>query len=285
VEPSSHDPGGHHTIAIGLVARLCNLTEQETQALARAGGGYINLSWTVPGYNYPMFDTRHSLDSNRKLGDVSFSGGLGWALPLLETSRMFNFDTAPSQPRHKSSTWPLPSLPPRPAPSRSWLTRRVSIGNPVFPSHGPTDDQLSDLLDLTSESTVSDTASLAFSDEAGEDTMPHGPLLAFSDHVSEATIPDAAFLAFPEHAPECPCLDATVVCLPDASHSARCAKDGWEDNDRLAEQQLQNENLHRQRRDAVAMFAENGDTSGLLAVMAAASQSSAFWDPSGMPRF
>jgi hypothetical protein len=123
-------------------------------------------------------------------------------------------------------------------------------------------------LDLTSESTVSDTASFAFSDEAGEDTILDDAVLAFSDHASEATM-----------------LDAAAICLPDASHRAGHATINWEDSGKLAEQQLQIEHLSRQRTDAVAMFAENGDTSGLLAVMAAASQSSIFWDPSGMPRF
>jgi hypothetical protein len=140
-------------------------------------------------------------------------------------------------------------------------------------------------LDLTSESTVSDAASLSFSDEAREDMMPDGAVLAFSDHVFGATIPDDDLLAFPEHDLGRPCSDAAVICLPDASHGPSCERNGWEDNDKLAEQQLQNEHLSKQRTDAMTMFAENGDTSGLLAVMAAASKSSVFWDPSGMPRF
>jgi hypothetical protein len=285
VEPLSHGPGGHHTVSISLVARLCNLTEQKVQDLARAAGGYIELRWTVLGYNFPKFDTRHKLITSKASGDVSFSGGLGWTQPLLETAQMFNFDTLPSQPRQKSSTWPISSLPPRPAPSRGWLPGPRCFVSPVFPPHGRPDGQLSDLLDLTSESTISDAGSLAFSDEASEATVADVAVVSFSDQASEATISDAAFLAFPEHAPEYTFSDADIPSLPDASQGAGCPGGGWADDDKLAQQQLQNEHLHRQRTDAVAMFAKNGDTSGLLAVMAAASQSTAFWDPSGMPRF
>jgi hypothetical protein len=43
--------------------------------------------------------------------------------------------------------------------------------------------------------------------------------------------------------------------------------------------------LRRQKQEADALYARNGDPSGLLALLAAASQSAENWDASGMPRF
>ncbi|KAK4241482.1 hypothetical protein C8A03DRAFT_41096 [Achaetomium macrosporum] len=80
------------------------------------------------------------------------------------------------------------------------------------------------------------------------------------------------------------CLSSDLASTSQPSLSGSLPLQDWTEDD-LVQHQLQIDMLHRQRRDAEAMYANNGDTSGLLAVMTAASQSIANWDSFGMPRF
>jgi hypothetical protein len=247
VEPLSHDPGGPHFISVDLVAFLGNCHIQMVQDWAKAGECFIKLDWTFPGCNYPKFTTRHLL--GMAPGHVSFSGGLGWAEKTLKAAQLLGMTNCPPPSRQNLPVWNPVNIPSGP---------KLPFQPPPLPSwHG---------------------WNPGYGTLAGPIYVSRGLADDEVSNFSEATSMTAAS-------------DASAVCsepaeLADYTFSGSFPDhDPEEDDDDRAQQQLQNELLYRQRREAEMLYAQTGDTNGLLAVRASAAQFSGAWHSFGLPRF
>ncbi|KXX83311.1 hypothetical protein MMYC01_200043 [Madurella mycetomatis] len=248
VPPSSHDEGGPNTISAVLVSRLSNYDVQTVRNWANTTSCYIRTVWGYPGYEYPNFTTRHLLTDDGVHGEVSFRGGLDWALRILENAKAFELIGRPAlEPQWPGVPFPADAegIRKRPLkhPDRMWPISRLhleSLSPPKTPELA--DDQGSLCSELTSATTISDT--------------------------------DTDFSGSPPSNPAEPRESS-----PGMGHAA----DPTADN--LHQRAMQNEEFHRQRRSAEALYAHNGDTSGLLAILASVPRSSESWHPSGMPKF
>jgi hypothetical protein len=255
LKPRSHDPGGHHVISVRLFALLSGCDEQIIRDWAKTGEYYIQLEWTFPGSSYPKFTTRHALNQGETVSHeaVSFSGGLGWAQKMQKAAEKLGFSNTPTRGHpgpymwHPAVLYHAPKMPLQPAPFTNWFDWSSS---PEF---------------------VADPVPLPHvygqvPDEA----------LDFMDGVSDETPSDTgtshAFSDLGDNMEE-------FFATGDASLSDDSA-DGL-----LVQRQLETEFLQRQRMDAEVQYTLNGDTSGMLAVLASAPQFSGCWDSFGMPRF
>jgi hypothetical protein len=253
MEPKNHDPGGSHVISAQFVARVSRCDEQMIRDLASIGECFIKLDWKFPGYNYPKFTTRHFVTLDGGFGDVSFSGGLTWARRILKNAQNMQLT---KQPVQKYQYLPMPA--PRDSCDGPKLALQPSFRNWLAPNPGyrfPFGPEMRD-------------APMFVAPEPTDDQTSVCSELTTTTTISD-TDTDFQFSCYPppmeaEHPQTCEC----------------CGNYDW-----MVEQQLQIEILQRQRRNAEAMYARNGDTSGLLAVMASSSQSNWGWDSSGMPRF
>ncbi|KAK3303538.1 uncharacterized protein B0T15DRAFT_576861 [Chaetomium strumarium] len=256
VEAQGHEPGGSHVISAQLVASLSGYELRVIQKWAKTGEHFIRLDWTFPGHTYPKFTTRHTLDSGEASGDVSFSGGLDWA------QRMLNVTQALQLPRHAASFHAAEGGQHPPMPSSVFTGDSPKLPfQTLHPPHPYWNTSATFL------NTLIHKAPKDADDEAS----------VYSEPTSARTISDTDA--------SCPSSDLASTRQPSpSSESLPLPLQEWTEDD-LVQHQLRIDMLHRQRRDAEAMYAHNGDTSGLVAVMASASQSMANWDSSGMPRF
>ncbi|KAL2166062.1 hypothetical protein VTG60DRAFT_3335 [Thermothelomyces hinnuleus] len=226
VNALSHEPEVGHTVSVQLVALRGGYDTETVQRWAETGQCFVELHWTFPDCNYPKFTTHHLLISpSGNPGDISFSGGLGWAEGLLKAMKLLNATDHPDPDDRR----------------------------PGYVSRQLDDDQVSNSSAATSLTTTSD-ASIAFSEPA---ELPNGTGDKNEEQADNGNYNDNA--------------DGR------SSSSINQAEE--------LQLQLQLELLSRQRREAEARYARNGDASGLLAVLAAARQSSRYWDSSGLPRF
>ncbi|GAB1315728.1 hypothetical protein MFIFM68171_05938 [Madurella fahalii] len=243
IAPLSHDPGGVHIVSAQFVSRLSGHELQTTRDWAHTGSCHIRIVWGYPGHEYPSFTTRHLLTDGGIPGEVSFSGGLDWALRIMENAKAFKLMRRPAggpeYPIIPSSTsagdvrkWPLRG------PARTWPVSR-SRPEPSSPSQVPeiprpmspelADDQISICSELTSATTISDTDTDISGSHSPNSAEPREPFPGIGSA---------------------------------ATHLA----------DNLFQQAVQNDEFHRRRRAAEALYAHNGDTSGLLAVQASVSR-------------
>jgi hypothetical protein len=255
LNPLSHDPGGHHIISVRLIALLSGCDEQTIWDWAKTEEYYIRLEWTFPGSSYPKFTTRHALNQGATIPPeaVSFSGGLGWAQKMWQATEKLGFTNPPAQGHSGPYMWDPASryhglkMPLQSAPFTNWPNWTSSPG------------------------ILTDPSSLFYGHGQGPDEP-----LDFMDGGSEETPSDTgtshAFSDLGDNMEE-----------PYATRNASIGDDSADGL--LVQQQLETEFLQRQRMDAEVQYALNGDTSGMLAVLASASQSSGCWDSSGMPRF
>ncbi|KAL2263618.1 hypothetical protein VTK26DRAFT_5980 [Humicola hyalothermophila] len=270
LEPLIHDPGSPHTISALLVALLSDLDLQLVQTWARTGECFIKLVWIFRGSSYPKFTTRHLLVLGTDTPCVSFSGGVAWAQRILKSAQGFQAAARPVSP--------LPRLPPPDARARQKLPVRLLLGlgpgqswmddigylrqDRPSASSVTADDRSSVCSELTSATTISDA----------DTEYSSGPPLSYVG---------SGLLTSEASGPELPTLNWTAQ-----GQAETAEKDAEEElYDRMASQQLQIEALARQSRDAQAMYARNGDTSGFLALMSSANRFAGSWDSGGMPEF
>ncbi|KAK4248522.1 hypothetical protein C7999DRAFT_31014 [Corynascus novoguineensis] len=284
VQPLSHKAGGHHIISAHLVALKGGYDLSAVQEWAKSGDCFAKLDWTFPDCNYPKFATRHLLSPNSSSdgGDVSFSGGLGWAEKMLEAIKMLNATNYPDPPP--------PSLRPHPPPPRSWLSCCSNYPYGYPPS------QLSLSLSLPRPALV--TRHLYEKREPGcyhFRELEDDQVSNHSTATSLTTASDVSTAAFSEPA-ELPCYDSfrgeekpsRARCWPGNDEQADNHNDEEGDDERNREEELRRrlEVLRTQRLEAEARYARDGDASGLMAVLAAARQSPDYWDTAtGLPRF
>jgi hypothetical protein len=252
VEVQSHEPGRPHVISTQLLASLSGYELRAIQKWASTGERFIKLEWTLPGHDYPKFTTRHALGSREASGDVSFSGGLDWAQRMLKAIQGLQLPrTAASFPAEGGQHLPMPN----PA---------VTGNCPKLPFQ-----TLHSSHPYWSTSSAFLGTPIHGAPERSEDEAS-----VYSDITSARTVSDVDASG--------PSSDLSSIRQPSPPESLPLQD--WTEDD-LVQHQLHIEMLHRQRTDAEAMYAHNGDTSGMVAVMASASQSMANWDSFGMPRF
>lgn len=277
METLSHEPGGSNTISAQLVAALRGCDLPTVQSWATGGECFLELVWVFPGSNFPQFTTRHLLVLGTNSSFVSFSGGIAWAQRIWKNSQPFQIAEPPVYrclyqalplPMHARARQKLPLQPLlRNCPafcqrSRSGYLQQATTLQPS----GRADDELSVCSELTCATTISDA-----------DT--DGP----SDSASDWNGPEVHSIDWPENGPSS--LDWTEPWqTPFAASGSSFTEDDWND-DTMAKEQLQTELLQRQNRDAQAMFARNGDTSGFLQLIRTANQLLGSQEPTGLPRF
>ncbi|KAK4134950.1 hypothetical protein BT67DRAFT_287280 [Trichocladium antarcticum] len=241
IQPRSHGPGGSHTISVGIVSRMSGRDVQTIRDLASIGEWFIKLDWTFPGHTYPKFTTRHLLVLDSGSGDVSFSGGLKWARRIHNSTRALD-RSAPASMPPPGTTRDGWKWPLQP-PFESWPAR----GLPYGPAMAGTPD--------SGASGPADDQTSVCSDLTSAPTL--------SDTETEPATAPASPPPTGSEPPWTPC--------------GCCTRDGRTSQ---PQQQLLREMFQRQKRDAEALYAHNGDARGLLAVMAAAAQfRGCSWDP------
>ncbi|KAH6843114.1 hypothetical protein B0I37DRAFT_212197 [Chaetomium sp. MPI-CAGE-AT-0009] len=243
IKPLSHELGRPHSISVHILANLLGCSIENLKQWTEASECFVKMVWIFPGWDHPRFTTRHLVVTDTAPGNVSFSGGLDWAVKMWKAAQRF-------QP-----------------PSCPFLGRQIPPGwNPGPPHGGPK-------LPLQPVPFM-DLAKWKLERPALADPTGHGLRGRADDEVSE----------FSEPASD----SSAIFSEPSETADPEFGEDSWsnelEDSSR-AERQLQLDALRRKRREAEALYARNGDTSGLLAVLATASQSPDNWDASGMPRF
>jgi len=265
IKPVSHGPGRPHLISIHILALLLNRPLETLKQWAAASDCFIKLVWTFPGWNHPEFITRHLVVTDTAPGYVSFSGGLNWAEDMWKAAQRLQPPTCPYISGHQTLTprWDraafppkgggnTPSLPP-PVPFMDLAQWKARYQTVTYPSRGTVEDSVS-------EPSLEDAPSLT--DGASDDSKT-----VFSSEPAEMEAEMEAEMAAAE--------DPNPGKDPYPHH-----KTG--DNDGS---QARLDMLRRQKQEAEALYARNGDPSALLALLATASQSAENWDAHGMPRF
>lgn len=256
--PSSHDPNRLHTISALLVCLLSGWDLHMVQNLANTGTCFIKLDWGFPGLEYPSFTTRHLLTGIGGFTEVSFSGGLDWAQKTVKNARAFQVLSGPAQGLQPPR---IPALADCDEAQKRALQRSSwTWPLPASKFESLTTPQIPEISRPMSLEPADDEVSLC-SDLTSATTISDADTSTFSSCVSDST----------EVREPSPGINCAYNYLPDCQ----------------VRQQAQGDMLHAQWRDAEAMFARDGDTSGLLAVLVAASRSRSgeSWQPSGIPRF
>ena len=308
VKATSHEPGETHTISVFFLAMLAGINGYTLELLiawANTGLCYIALEWTFPQSPYPRLNTRHLLVAAKGAPAVSFGGGLGFAIRILNYVQSTGMGLVP---RSGKTSFPLchgvgcldqswtKASSPQQNTTDSWNPGQPHWTNwhghiprntaPFAPEAKPMerppadcshqwdeDHRLASLGSIESTATkYSETDNSSFSQTDTEYTgstsgqFSSGLEYQF-DH--SCTINDGE--------------DENIQRItqqPQPQPYDRCANQPIED-----EQQRQIEILTRQKERAEAMFAHNGDTSGFVNSMAIAPRFPLGWDPFGMPRF
>ncbi|KAK3295158.1 uncharacterized protein B0H64DRAFT_441580 [Chaetomium fimeti] len=254
LKPLSHGPGQPHYISVYLLSLLLDYSLEDLKQWAAAKDCFVKLVWIFPGWDHPKFTTRHLLVTDTAApGHVSFSGGLDWAVNMWKVAQRLQ---PPS----------CPFLGPQSAP-------RWNLGRP----RGDPKLSLPPVPFMDMDKWKPEYPALAY--PVGY--LPAGPA---DDEVSEFSEPE------PGHADTASVGSSSgLFSEPSEAADSNFGEDSWS-KDRgggssRAERLLQREVLRRRMRDAEALYARNGDPSGLLAVLSTASQSPDNWDSAGMPRF
>ncbi|KAK3939109.1 hypothetical protein QBC46DRAFT_438598 [Diplogelasinospora grovesii] len=198
---------------------------------------------------------------------------------------LFETSTCPSAPVFASSFHEAP------APPVSWMSPpQLSFATPIAHPRAR-DNQISTYAEQLSTATISDGDATQVEDWPSSSFLSPGSE-AYSGHMSpspSATLAseseDWAFMDSGTMGHYSPSFDCHFS-------STTSQDNGWSNHqnsaDQMVQRQIYTEILYRQRREAEAMYARDGDTSGLLAVMALAQQqqfSDAAWQSSGLPFF
>lgn len=297
LKPGIQAPGKNHSISARFVAVICDIDIGTVISWTRTGSHFIKLEWSLAGSGvFPGFTTRHTLIENGQDGDISLSGGLGFALKALEFTSTLDLDGSPfvqwphfPQPRRNDfpGTSGRHQRPPKavffgsqprplyfedldePPPHLEHDTGSLHPKLRHMPlSMSLPPDQVSVSTDCTGDSV--DTPPLTMATTATtwlDDGMGFSGLLSTSPaDFSEVYVPPL------EHLGSCKTEESTL------DHLAR------------VDRRLQSETFGQRKRKAQAMYAHNGDTSGMVALASdytnlSSGNSCSFWNPSETGRF
>ncbi|KAK1755687.1 hypothetical protein QBC47DRAFT_193354 [Echria macrotheca] len=311
VRPSSIPAGSVHTISAEYAAKVLDVSLDDILDSASHGKVFCSVAWTFPNHQYPRFTTRHLVVPG-DAADISFSGGLGWALKQLSFIQSRGKSASPAkavQPRRPPGTTvhvkrparalslhtfgtgspgPLQSANGPPALARTWSEPLRGIPLPPVRSltsspatigsgiHAPTPLPIgTQVLALLGSTGLLRDASTPFESggQAGGHTRTSPPCGHLEKGVTETTT-----------SPEPPLTCAT----------SRQSTPFWDSDDETQQDaatakdpRIQDEIalLRRKRRAAEVLYEHTGDTSGRTALLRHAAQHSEVWYPSGRPRF
>ncbi|KAK3998338.1 hypothetical protein QBC44DRAFT_2900 [Cladorrhinum sp. PSN332] len=265
VKPSTHDPGGLNAITTVLVAQVTGQSLKELEALALSGSCYIKLTWRLH-LPYPNFTTRHLLVAGKAL--ISFSGDLAWAQRIVKNAEKIH-----------AIDRPLPrAIPPQMVPRLPQITARGRQKTAFLTSHAGIPSQ------LQLEGWVQNgLVPRAFSPPEIPDTPLSMSSAPEDDQVSICSDVTATGNSgpMPHRNPNFRLISPP----PSRKQSSHIDDVNSEWVDRMVQQQLQLDVFQHKKREAEELYARNGDTSGLLAVLAAATEPSGSWQSPGTPRF
>ncbi|KAK4154772.1 hypothetical protein C8A00DRAFT_32443 [Chaetomidium leptoderma] len=269
LDTSNHEPGGPQSISARLLSKLSGREISMILAWASTGKCFIKLEWTFPGCTHPAFTTRHRLVPDEIPGGVSFRDDLAWAEKMLKAAGNLGITRCLAQGRREPSQlyavdtrngprlYQQPSLP-------HWFSQR-SLWMHRFGTNPPAEEE-EEVPDLTSEpdteSTMSDASTVFSSDlEDGR---------ACGDDDDDDDDDDWGYR------------NSHNIINNNIKHT-HLAQQQQHQQQNQQQIQLETEGFRRQRIAAEALYAQTGDTSGLLAVLAAASQARRSRHSSGVP--
>ena len=259
VKPSTHDPGGVDAISTALVARATGKDHKDLEAQALARPCYIRVNWKLR-LDYPTFTTRHLLVVMET--SVAFAADLAWAQRIERTAFKFQAVDVPL-PR------PIP-LAPLPHLSAQYQQKALLTGcdglSSGFQLTGWNRDSGNLRARACSPPELPDTPSSM--SPAPEDEMES----ACSEYMSGGT---------PGRHPSLRLLSPP----PSRKHSSHIDDLNYAEADKMVQQQIRLDLFQQQKRAAEELYARNGDTSGLLAVLATATQQSLDSQSPRAPRF
>ncbi|KAK4219912.1 hypothetical protein QBC37DRAFT_73619 [Rhypophila decipiens] len=283
LKPGAHLPEEEkdHLISAGFVARISGHDLQTVLGWARTGSLFLKLEFHLTGNDLPRFTLRVKVVENQH-EDISLSGGLGFALRLLKFVKTMDLDGSVSRKppcpppiakrrlhhlraanqRHQK----VVGLRRQPRPfSSSDLERleRIHQSQAACIQSQTAPPPLSSSLSSLGETDDQDSV-FSFSDQT-EDSMEAPPL-------TTATTATSSYDACPEY----------PRILEDFSENFA---ETYSLLPGLKRQELPVDPFEQQKMRAEAMYAHNGDTSGLVSVMALAtaqplsSHPESFWYP------
>lgn len=242
---------------------------------ARTGSHFIKLEWTLAGHNlFPRFTTRHALVEDGQ-ADISLSGGLGFALRLLKYIQTLDLDASPfvQQPQ-----FPQPGIKGFPASSGGIQKpfKGVYFGSqprplyfqdldepPELPeSHGhsldPKPPRMSFSMPLPSDQVSVSTDCTGDSVNTPSLTRASTATTWLNDGTGSLGLLSTSPAEFSE-------VSAHPLERLDPRKPEACTLGHLRQVDR----RMQGEAFSQQKRKAQAMYAHNGDTSGMVALASA----------------
>ncbi|KAH6640473.1 hypothetical protein F5144DRAFT_544659 [Chaetomium tenue] len=278
VKPLNHGPGHPHTISVHLLALLLNYSVEDVKQWAAAGDCFVELAWTFPGSHHPEFVTRHRVVTDTAPGHLSFSDGIDWAHDMQKAVRCLQQRPAYPTSGHQM---PLPRWNPAVRPPYGG-TKPLPLYPPVSPMDIAQPASFSDLAhgkELRSPAALEcPVYGLHKPEQDTVSVAPSEPSLA-GDTASNSSV------VFSEPAEMAAAAEENLHPAEKKKPWHTGSEDGKSSSCGTPPRQQQIERLRRMKKDADALFARNGDPSGLLAVLAEASLSNENWDASGLPRF
>lgn len=300
VQNASIAPGATNTVSVRLAAQLTPFDEEILLEWASTGVCYCLLMWTFhcQSPQPPRFKTRHILVTC-PTAVVGFSGGLGWAIKIQEHFQSYQFLSSDGQDQRPissrdSADYPAQHKPPR-ATSQTRLIASEDLGvwseqdlsTPTGVAAGttgllplsalyfpPENGECSNFEQVISSSEPFSGSGPHSSDRRGQidEPMPHAISHRLSSVDSDSTDQFGS-----------PSLTSGTT---GQSTPAWDPESQYEDDSR--DQQAVDyriESLSRQRREAEASYARDGNPQPLFDVLDSAAQYNAVWSPSGFPRF
>ncbi|KAM7224130.1 hypothetical protein V8F06_000603 [Rhypophila decipiens] len=283
LKPGAHLPEEEkdHLISAGFVARISGHNLQTVLGWARTGSLFLKLEFHLTGNDLPRFMIRVKVVENQH-EDISLSGGLGFAIRLLKFVKTMDLDG------------PVSRKPPSPPPIGKGRLHHLRAGNQrnqriVGLRRQPRPFYLSDLERL--ERIRQSQAACIQSQTAPPPLSSSLPSLGASDDQDSV----CSFSDQTEDSMEAPPLTTatTATSSYDACPEYPRILDDFPGNfsetynllPGLRGQKIPVDPFEQQKMRAEAMYAHNGDTSGLVSVMALAtaqplsSHPESFWYP------
>jgi len=305
VKAASFPPGDTHTVSVRLAAKLTNFSLGLLLNWASTGDCFCKLEWIFPSYKFPKFTTRHVL-VQEGTDDVSFSGGLNWAIKILEyfhppedvlDDEDTQFSPTESHFAHQQPQQILPYERPHQACTES----------PVETTYDAADCVCLPGVTSALPETLPSAPSLPL--RYGKPPVYTQPEFLISQQMDmDASIPSSPKM-FPDFAGQSTAIQTSLGCeigdnytdededlrssmsLTTATtrqSSPECLNSTPYGNSRQnfnAEERDRIEALSHQRQEAASQYARNGDSTSTFAVLDSAAQFRWAWDSSGFARF
>jgi hypothetical protein len=286
VKPASHGLGEPHRVSLGLVLQMTALSPDILSDWANSGNVSFKLEWTfLTRHAFPKFTTSHLL-VQEDVADVSFGGGLGWALKIFRRFHplqpfVWSLGEMPTQPVHQRSTKPHQPISPR-----------VQLGTPIL----NTSEFPALPVSISSFSLASEPQSLPQVDpwmmtqDRWNSMSPHpqGSL-----HVgSHNQDPSRAVPYLDEESGDDgdqPGTPASLTTATTRQSTPTGDNDAAACSSRSSHEHIKNQDylnsLSQQRKAAERLYANTGNSNALFSVISSAARDSEAWHPSGLARF